>query len=290
MSNRCRGQAVVASGTVVLLAVLALLTASRAPLTAQTPPAIDRERREFAHWLETAPLSPYAIIVLQPVGPGISIGYEPSDIPLPIRTRGIARESRGVVSLEQGDRRLTLPRGRAVPLEGFQLVATGLPNRTVIAAYGAVRGFKPPAFYPYVSDLALTVTLRPPERRGSFLTLAPDGSETEAREVGLADVSLGSVRTQLRVYRIGAAGDEEAELLIFFRDSTNARGTYPAGRFVPLYPTGQGRYLLDFNRARNPFCAYRSAFPCPAPWPGNSIPAAVEAGERYGSRDDAGQS
>jgi hypothetical protein len=44
---------------------------------------------------------------------------------------------------------------------------------------------------------------------------------------------------------------------------------------------GGGRYRLDFNRARNPFCAYSSAYPCPAPWAGNTIPAPVMAGERY---------
>jgi uncharacterized protein (DUF1684 family) len=50
---------------------------------------------------------------------------------------------------------------------------------------------------------------------------------------------------------------------------------------VSLVPTGDGRYRLDFNRARNPFCAYSSAFACPAPWRGNAIGAKVEAGERY---------
>jgi uncharacterized protein (DUF1684 family) len=76
-------------------------------------------------------------------------------------------------------------------------------------------------------------------------------------------------------------GGEESELEIFFRDETNGRGTYPAGRFVSLVPLAAGRYRLDFNRARNPFCAYSSAYPCPAPWPGNAIPAPVTAGERY---------
>jgi uncharacterized protein (DUF1684 family) len=50
---------------------------------------------------------------------------------------------------------------------------------------------------------------------------------------------------------------------------------------VSLAPLGNGKFLLDFNRARNPFCAYSSVFPCPAPWPGNTIAARVEAGETY---------
>ena len=98
---------------------------------------------------------------------------------------------------------------------------------------------------------------------------------------GFVTLALPTARPRLRVYRVGAADDEEAPLLIFFRDSTNARGSYPAGRFVELIPEGGGRYLVDFNRARNPYCAYSTIFPCPAPWPGNSLATAIAAGERY---------
>ena len=76
-------------------------------------------------------------------------------------------------------------------------------------------------------------------------------------------------------------GTGESELEIFFRDSTNGNGTYPAGRFVSLIPLGDGRYRLDFNRARNPFCAYSTAYACPLPWQGNVLPAPVRAGEQY---------
>ena len=71
----------------------------------------------------------------------------------------------------------------------------------------------------------------------------------------------------------------EATLEIYFRDLTNGQGSYPAGRFVELIPQADGRYRLDFNRARNPFCAYSSAYACPIPWRGNAIPAPVRAGE-----------
>ena len=81
--------------------------------------------------------------------------------------------------------------------------------------------------------------------------------------------------------RIPDPATGESELEIFFRDSTNLSGTYPAGRFVSLTPAGEGRYRLDFNRARNPFCAYSSAYACPAPWRGNALPAAIAAGEKY---------
>jgi uncharacterized protein (DUF1684 family) len=255
--------------------------APRSPLAAQTPPDLEQERREFASWLQTAPLSPYAILALQPVGPGISIGFEPSDIPLPITTRGIAREVRGVVTLEQGAARLALPRGRAVRLEGYHLVANGAPGRMVVAAYGAARRYRPPIYFPYLQALSLSVALEPPERRGSFRTLGLEGLETEATESGFVRVVLDGTATRLRVYRMGAPEDEEAGLLVFFRDGTSGNGSYPAGRFVELLPEGGQRFRLDFNRARNPFCAYNTAYPCPVPWPGNVLPARITAGERY---------
>ncbi len=259
---------------------LLLLAAVGSPLLGQAPPALERERSEFATWLAASNLSPFAILALQPVGGGISIGYEPSDIPLPIATRGTAREARGVITLSQGTSVLPLPRGRPVRLEQFTLVASGAPGRSVIAAYGAVRHYHPPVYYPYSAALSLILPLEPPQRRGGFRVLGPDGVETEASEAGFVTVSVGTA-VKLRVYRLGAADDDEAELEIFFRDSTSGHGSYPAGRFVTLEPAGGGQYKLDFNRARNPFCAYSSVYPCPAPWPGNSLPAKIEAGERY---------
>ena len=83
------------------------------------------------------------------------------------------------------------------------------------------------------------------------------------------------------MYRIPDPGTEESELTVYFQDGTNGHGTYPAGRFVTLMPLPDGRFRLDFNRARNPFCAYSIAYACPAPWPGNRLHAAISAGERY---------
>jgi len=103
----------------------------------------------------------------------------------------------------------------------------------------------------------------------------------EAAEAGTILVTAGGRRTRLRVLRLPTSGGEESELEIYFRDETNGNGSYPAGRFVALVPLAEGRYRLDFNRARNPFCAYSSAYPCPAPWRGNVIPAPIAAGERY---------
>ena len=149
------------------------------------------------------------------------------------------------------------------------------------ASFGTVRGATPPQFFAYAPSVRFAVRLEPPERRGRFRVLGLDGAETEANEAGMVSVTMAGATTRLRVYRLGAADDDEAPLFIYFRDATNARETYPAGRFVELLPSADGGYELDFNRARNPYCAYSSVFPCPAPWPGNRLAAAVTAGEQY---------
>ena len=122
----------------------------------------------------------------------------------------------------------------------------------------------------------------PPAKRGSVVLLAPEGSEVEADEAGSVTVDRFGAAATLRVRRFPGTTDDETELEIYFRDGTSGQGSYPAGRFVSLQPLVNGKYLLDFNRARNPFCAYSSVFPCPAPWAGNTITGRVEAGETYG--------
>lgn len=232
-------------------------------------------------WLASAPLSPYAAIAVQPIGPGISIGPESADIPLPGIGRGQITEQAGGAQFIRGSERIVLPLGRPVTVGPYRFVADGGTGRRLVIVYGAVRQAKAPAWFPMRPDARVNVELAAPIRRGTFRTLGLDGIETEAVEAGFVTVTLGGRATPLRVYRMGTAEDEEAELLIFFRDGTNAKGSYPAGRFVPLEPAGRGKYAVDFNRARNPFCAYSTVFPCPAPWPGNTLPVAMEAGEQY---------
>ncbi len=248
---------------------------------AQLPPDLARERAAYASWLATAPVSPYAALALQPVGRGITLGSGDGDIPVAGLGWYRVTEDQGLLRLWDGTSSRPLRRGRPTPLGGYTLLAGGPAGRAVVALFGPARAVPAPDYYPYAPEARLTEKLEPPERRGSFVTLGLDGMETEAVEAGFFPVRIGSARARLRVYQLRETSGEEVELYIYFRDQTNGRGTYPAGRFVELLPAGSGRFLLDFNRARNPFCAYSSVYPCPAPWPGNGLSFEVRAGERY---------
>lgn len=216
----------------------------------------------------------------QPVGTGLRLGPPDADLPL----EGVAEcrltANAGRITLEGPDGSRPVPRARPLKLGSYTLVVDGPPGRPVVTVFGPPRGKGHVTHYPFDRGVAFTGPLIPPRERGKVRILGVDGIEVEAIEAGSVIVPLGDRPTRLRVRRVPSGG-EESELEIFFRDSTNAAGTYPAGRFVSLVPMEDGRYRLDFNRARNPFCAYSSAYPCPAPWEGNKVPAAVKAGERY---------
>jgi uncharacterized protein len=70
------------------------------------------------------------------------------------------------------------------------------------------------------------------------------------------------------------------ELFVPFADLTTGTETYPAGRYLNLKPNATGIYVIDFNKAYNPYCAYNNAYECPFPPPSNRLKVAIRAGEK----------
>ena len=73
---------------------------------------------------------------------------------------------------------------------------------------------------------------------------------------------------------------EITTLFVPFADMTTGNETYPAGRYLDLHPTSTGFYLIDFNKAYNPSCAFSDAYECPYPPPSNRLKIAIRAGEK----------
>ncbi|OYT72545.1 MAG: hypothetical protein CFK52_04945 [Chloracidobacterium sp. CP2_5A] len=74
--------------------------------------------------------------------------------------------------------------------------------------------------------------------------------------------------------------DAAPDLFVPFRDATSGRETYAAGRYLQLKRRGADEYVLDFNQAFNPYCAYGGDYSCPLPPPENRLPVAIRAGEK----------
>jgi uncharacterized protein (DUF1684 family) len=75
----------------------------------------------------------------------------------------------------------------------------------------------------------------------------------------------------------------EDRLWVPFRDGTSGEETYAAGRYLDLEPddrTADGAWVLDFNRAYSPYCAYSDAYECPLVPMENWLDVRIEAGEK----------
>ena len=82
---------------------------------------------------------------------------------------------------------------------------------------------------------------------------------------------------------------EEAELTIYqadygfflpFVDSLAGKETYPAGRYLEPEALPGKHFLVDFNVAYNPYCAYNEMWSCPITPAENRLKVPIEAGEK----------
>jgi len=81
-------------------------------------------------------------------------------------------------------------------------------------------------------------------------------------------------------YSLQPVVQDDGSLFIIFRDASNLRETYSAGRFLDADKPVEGKTTLDFNKAENPPCAFTHYATCPLPPEGNDLPVAIRAGEK----------
>ena len=102
--------------------------------------------------------------------------------------------------------------------------------------------------------------------------------------------STGGVQTYTRYGRFMFQVDgKEAELTIYenehgfflpFVDSLAGKETYPAGRYLEPEALSGSRFLVDFNLAYNPYCAYNEIWSCPITPLENRLKVPIHAGEK----------
>jgi uncharacterized protein len=71
----------------------------------------------------------------------------------------------------------------------------------------------------------------------------------------------------------------EGGFFLPFADALAGKETYGAGRYLEPEDLGEGRCLVDFNYAYNPYCAYNDIWSCPITPAENRLKVAMRAGE-----------
>lgn len=98
---------------------------------------------------------------------------------------------------------------------------------------------------------------------------------------GVFGLVVGGVSAELTIY----SDEDDHDLFLPFKDATNGRETYGAGRYLDnhrpgLWQLSPTRLRLDFNYAYNPYCAYSLYYSCPLPPAENWLTLAIRAGEK----------
>ncbi len=86
---------------------------------------------------------------------------------------------------------------------------------------------------------------------------------------------------RLQVYKM-VREDTSLQKYLFlgFTDRTSGKETYGAGRYIDLVENPENHYVVDFNLAYNPYCAYNPRYTCAIPPEENYLPFPVRAGEK----------
>jgi uncharacterized protein (DUF1684 family) len=147
------------------------------------------------------------------------------------------------------------------------------PQSPRFKEYKGLKYFAPNLAFRY--ELALTPNPRPE----TVVIMSTRGNQRHATRVGWFDFSVEGQPVRLEAVKLLEPGVGENDLGIFFRDSTTGKESYPLGRYVDVKKLSNGRFLLDFNFAYNPACAFSDHYNCPIPPRANTLPVAIRAGE-----------
>lgn len=110
----------------------------------------------------------------------------------------------------------------------------------------------------------------------TFEMLMTDSTNQGAKLAGKAKFQKNGKTFEILVF------EEETSYLLPFNDFTNTKTTYGGGRYlnIPKSDLLGDAITLDFNLARNFYCAYNEKYICPIPPKENRIALEINAGEK----------
>jgi uncharacterized protein (DUF1684 family) len=132
-------------------------------------------------------------------------------------------------------------------------------------------------YFPPDVGYAIRTRLRRHENVQTIMMSTSKGTTQRHLRFGYFQFGLNGEQVTLQGYK--ASIENDTHLFIPFRDRTSGRETYGAARYVDLEITPDDTYLLDFNYAYNPYCAYSDNYICPLPPAENWLKVEVRAGE-----------
>jgi uncharacterized protein (DUF1684 family) len=109
------------------------------------------------------------------------------------------------------------------------------------------------------------------------------GIPREMIRYGVFEFEMDEKKQRLAAYKsvpqLGHHHESES-LFVPFRDATSGKEAYGAARYLDIEERPTDAYVIDFNLAYNPYCAYSDDYVCPFPPQENWLAIPIRAGEK----------
>ncbi len=156
-----------------------------------------------------------------------------------------------------------------------------------VKTHGAVKGSdrKYLHFYPASEKYRVTARVERIFEAPWFKMETSGKTKKVYRTYAVLHFKLADTAYKLHVYQsqeLMGIKEFAAHLFIPFTDLTAGEDSYENGRYIDMTieDLEAGYYMVDFNKAYNPYCAYVSGvFNCPVPPKENDLSVAIKAGE-----------
>ncbi len=129
------------------------------------------------------------------------------------------------------------------------------------------------SYFPENPGLRIEAEVQPFSEQDELVMQTSTGDARRYRCYGRIDFTVDGQLAHLTIY-----ADEHGFFLPFV-DALAGKETYGAGRYLEPRPLDDGTFLVDFNLAYNPYCAYNEQWSCPLTPFENRLSVALRAGE-----------
>jgi len=136
------------------------------------------------------------------------------------------------------------------------------------------KDFKGLNYFPENNDLQLEVQVELLHDQSPMLMQTSTGGVQEYMRFGKFKFDVDGQSAELTIYQ------SEHGFFLPFVDSLAGKETYPAGRYLDLEILPGNRFIVDFNVAYNPLCAYNEMWSCPITPAENRLKVPIRAGEK----------
>ncbi len=136
------------------------------------------------------------------------------------------------------------------------------------------KDFKGLQYFPENNALRLKVKMDEFPHKERFEMQTSTGDVQIYEKFGKFKFMVDGDEVELTIYQSGHG------FFLPFVDALAGKETYPAGRYLEPEPLAGGYFIVDFNLAYNPYCAYNEMWSCPITPAENRVQAAIRAGEK----------